>query len=155
MGLAPELRILILNAVVLGVAYFGLYPGFREKTLGRLMAADLVVTASVLLAAGALFAGTGTRFSLLFVPTNWLIFTLLTLLAMEMPLFLRFYRRWGIDPWGPDGRGARLFEEPSKRLRRRLPRGGSARVASLPAACSSPKEPEASGRAPSRIDPLR
>ena len=103
MGLAPEIQILILNAVVLGVAYFGLYPGFHEKTLWRLMAADLVITAAVLLTAGALFVGTGTRFSLLFVSTNWFVFTLLTLLAMEMPLFLRFCRRWRIDPWNPDG----------------------------------------------------
>lgn len=100
MALPPELQILILNATALGVAYFGLYPGFSDKTLGRLIAADLGVTAMVMIAAGALFAGTGTRFSLIFFSTNWAVFTFLTMLVMEWPLFLRFCRRWGIDPWG-------------------------------------------------------
>ena len=61
---------------------------------------DLVLTLLVLITAGALFAGSGTRFSLILFDTNWFGFTLLSSMAMELPLFLWFCKKHYIDLTG-------------------------------------------------------
>lgn len=61
---------------------------------------DLVLTLLVLITAGALFAGSGTRFSLILFDTNWFGFTLLYSMAMELPLFLWFCKKHDIDLTG-------------------------------------------------------
>ena len=98
--MTPEVKILILNAAVLAVAYAGIYPSLREKTLRRMMQCDVVLTIAVMVAAGALFAGSGIRFGLILFDANWFFFTLLTLMAMEAPLFLWFCKRHGIEIGG-------------------------------------------------------
>ena len=103
MQVAPELQILILNAVILGVAYLGIYPSLREKTLNKIMMINLVLTALALLVAGGWFMGTGTGFSLILFQTNWWIFTLVTLFVMEVPVFLWFAKKHGIPlTYDPD-----------------------------------------------------
>jgi hypothetical protein len=92
----PELQVVIINAVALGVAYLGIYPALREKTLHRVLVADAVVTLVALGTAGALFFGSGTAFAWVF---NWFWFSLITFMIMEWPLFLRFCRQHGIDPF--------------------------------------------------------
>ena len=100
--MSPELKILILNATVLAVAYLGIYPSMREKTLNAMMRNDIALTLLVITTAGTLFAGSGTRFSLILTGVNWFVFTLLTLMAMELPLFLWFCKKHDIDPTGGD-----------------------------------------------------
>lgn len=102
MTLPPEAQILIINAAILLVAYLGIYPTMRPLTAVRIMRADLAVSGLALGLAGALFWGTGARFSLVFVTVNWFWFSLITMLAIEMPLFAWFARRHGIDGFGPD-----------------------------------------------------
>lgn len=98
--MTPELQILIINAVIMGVAYFGIYPSRRITHVSQMMTTDLILTGLSLLVAGALFYGTGTRFSLILFDTNWAIFAVLTLALMEVPLFIWFCRRNGIDMLG-------------------------------------------------------
>lgn len=95
--MAPELQILILNAACLAVAYGGIYPSMRDKRIGRLAVADGVVTLLALGTAAALFAGSGTRFRLIGMDTNWFVFALLTYEAISLPLLIRFLRRHDID----------------------------------------------------------
>lgn len=102
MSLPPEAQILILNALILAVAYFGIYPSMRNLTRRRIMAADLLLTGLSLLVAGALFWGTGVEFSLLLFSTNWLVFTVLTMFLMELPLGWWFARRHGLNPFDLD-----------------------------------------------------
>ena len=102
MQFAPEAQILIMNGVILAVAYLGIYPGMADKTLSRVAAADLVLSVIAMTAAGALFWGTGTQFNMLFFHGNWAIFTLITMCMIEVPLFLHFARKHGID----------LFDDP-------------------------------------------
>jgi hypothetical protein len=101
-ALAPELKILILNAAALAVAYLGIYPSMARITLRRLLRQDVVLSVVLLLVAGVMFAGSGTRFSLVVFDTPWWVFTLLTGMVMEWPLFLWFCRRHGIDPFSED-----------------------------------------------------
>jgi hypothetical protein len=102
MSISPEAQLLILNAVILAVAYLGIYPSIRNLTTGRLMAADLVLSGLSLLVAGALFWGTGVEFSLLLFSTNWFVFALLTMFLMELPLGWWFARRHGLNPFKLD-----------------------------------------------------
>lgn len=95
--LAPEAKILILNAACLAVAWFGIFPSLRDKTLMALARADALIFAAVLVAVAALFAGRGTGFSLILFETNWFTFWIVTYLAMELPLMLWFCKRHGID----------------------------------------------------------
>jgi hypothetical protein len=102
MNLSPELQLLVINAVILGVAYGGIYPSFRNLTYKRMAIADLVLTGVSPGAAGGLFGGSGVSFSLVLFETNWLVFSLLTCLAMEWPLFHWFCRKRGLRPFDPD-----------------------------------------------------
>ena len=97
MQTAPELQILILNLVILGVAYFGIYPSLQEKTLNKIMAIDVVLSGLSLVVAGAWFMGSGVGFSLVFFEANWVVFTIVTLFLMELPLFFWFIRKHGIS----------------------------------------------------------
>ncbi len=104
MDFSPEAQILILNGVILAVAYLGIYPSLEEKTLHNIMGIDLVLSAIALTVAGALFWGTETLFGMVFFDTNWAIFTIITLMVMEAPLFLNFARRHGINLFDDDQR---------------------------------------------------
>lgn len=102
MSIPPEAQLLIINAVILAVAYLGIYPSIRNLTTGKLMAADLVLSSLSLLVAGALFWGTGAEFSLLLFSTNWFVFAFLTMFLMELPLGWWFARRRGLNPFNID-----------------------------------------------------
>lgn len=100
--MTQELQILIVNAAILLIAYLGIYPSMRELTARRMVIVDIVLTALALGLAGALFAGRRIAFSLLLFPANWAVFSILTMAVMEIPLFLWFCRKHGIDLSDPD-----------------------------------------------------
>ncbi len=97
MVMTPEAQILFINGVIVAVAYLGIYPSLEHKTLNRIMTIDLVLSAMALTVAGALFWGSGTGFTLLFFQTNWAVFTIITLMIMEIPCFVYFIRKYGIN----------------------------------------------------------
>lgn len=99
--MAPELQILAINAVALAVAYLLIYPALgpltnTTATKLRIAKADAVVCTAALVTGGALFWGSDVRFSLLLFEVNWFWFGLVTLLVMEVPLYLWFFRRHGL-----------------------------------------------------------
>ncbi|WP_322889101.1 MULTISPECIES: hypothetical protein [unclassified Yoonia] len=96
MQTTPELQILILNATILGIAYYGIYPTLREKTANRIVTVDFVLSVLALCVAGAWFWGTGVSFNMLLFHGNWALFTIITMMLMEIPLFIHFARRYGI-----------------------------------------------------------
>ncbi len=100
--LAPEAKILILNGGILAVAYLGIYPSLEQKTLNRIMTIDVILSAIAVGVAGALFWGSGIRFNMLLFQSNWAVFSILTLMIMEIPLFLRFAEKHDIDLTGGD-----------------------------------------------------
>lgn len=100
MQFSPESQILIINGVVLAIAYGGVYPGLAQKTLNRIMAIDMILSVITITVAGALFWGSGVAFTLLFVQVNWAVFSIVTTLVMELPLFLWFARKHDIDLTG-------------------------------------------------------
>jgi hypothetical protein len=95
--MAPELQILAINATCLLVAYLGIFPALTPLTLHRLALADLAVGLTALGTAAALFWGSGVQFRLLLIDTNWFWFALVTFVVIEVPLFLWFVRRHGLN----------------------------------------------------------
>ena len=98
----PELHVLGLAVVCYGLAYWLIFPRLERKTLPRLALVDGMVTLALLAVAGFYYLGTGTRFSIGITETYWWVFTLLAAAAVEIPLLVVFYRRWGIDLFGDD-----------------------------------------------------
>lgn len=94
--IAPELQILSINAVALGLAYGAILPGLVGRSLWQLALADAVVGLVELVTAGALFWGSGVRFSMLLFEVNWLVFAAFSFAILELPLFRWFARRHGI-----------------------------------------------------------
>jgi hypothetical protein len=94
--MSPEATILIINAVLMAYAYLWAYPALPEKTWRAVMVRDTAISFAALGLAGVLFWGTGLRFSMIVFETNWFVFSILTLFAMETPLFLWFARKYGM-----------------------------------------------------------
>jgi hypothetical protein len=92
--IAAEWVILLINAVVLCLAYFWVYPRFAKADMNRLLVNDLLANGTALLAAGLLFQGTGQRFQFIVFELGWFGFTLLTFVLMELPFFWSYARRY-------------------------------------------------------------
>lgn len=93
---SPEQIILCLNAVVVLMTYFVVYPRLCGANGWRIAINDLLASITVLVVAGVLYAGNGQPFSLLFFSTNWFWFALLTYTAMETPLMLWYFKKHNV-----------------------------------------------------------
>lgn len=91
--MTPELTLLAVNAVFLAFTYLWVYPGLPDKTLALIMRYDLIISTAALVVAGLLFWGSDTGFSLIVFSVNWAVFSLVTLLIMEIPLFAWFAKK--------------------------------------------------------------
>lgn len=94
---SPETFILLSNATILLCAYLFVYPRFAGRDLTRLAVNDLVANALALTVAGYAFWGSGQRFDLGFIAVGWFGFTAVTLLLMELPLFVWYAHRHGLS----------------------------------------------------------
>jgi len=94
--MSPELTLLIVNAVLLAYAYLWAYPALKEKTLRVIMVRDVGISCAALMVAGLLYWGSGTGFSLILFQTNWFVFSIVTLMIMETPLFLWFAKKYDL-----------------------------------------------------------
>ncbi len=96
--MGPELRVLLVVAAVQVFAYAAVYPRLKVKTMMRLMKLERVISALLILAVGWVYAGSGIGFSVVLFDVPWWAFTLISGFVVEIPLFLWFSRRYGIDP---------------------------------------------------------
>ena len=94
--IAPEIQVLVINAVALALAYRAILPGLVTRGMGFLALADGAVALAAGVTVGALFWGSGTGFSLILFELNWFGFWLISYMLMELPLFHRFCKNHGI-----------------------------------------------------------
>jgi uncharacterized membrane protein len=83
--------------VVIGIAYFVIYPRFCRANGNKIAVNDLIATGLVLLVAGSLFWGTGQSFNMIIIKANWFWFTLITYAAIEIPLMIWYFNKH--DVW--------------------------------------------------------
>lgn len=95
--MTPELTLLIINGVLMAYAYLWAYPALTDKKISAIMYRDMAISVAALGIAGALFWGSGIQFSMVLFETNWFWFSVITLFAMETPLFFWFANKHGID----------------------------------------------------------
>jgi hypothetical protein len=95
--LSPEATILTINAVLLAFAYIWAYPNLPEKRWQSIMWRDAVISIAALVVAGLLFAGRVIAFNLVLFESNWIVFSIVTMLIMETPLFMWFARKYDLQ----------------------------------------------------------
>jgi uncharacterized protein YwqG len=81
------------------VTYLAIYPRLQNITVKRIALFDIAVTGLCLIVSGVLFWGKGIKFSMLLFSTNWVVFTLLSAILMEAPLYHWFCQRMGLKPF--------------------------------------------------------
>ena len=88
-----ELSIVLLNAIVVLVAYLSIYPKVAKADFNKVSLLDLLVSGFVLLVVGTSYYGTGAVFSLLGFELNWFWFTLITFGMCEIPMLLWYCKK--------------------------------------------------------------
>lgn len=91
--MSPELIVLLLNAVLIVIAYQIVYPRWVGGNMSKLMMNDIIATFISLMVTGSVYSGSGHEFSLVLVTVNWFWFSLVTYSLMEMPMAVRYMRR--------------------------------------------------------------
>lgn len=91
--MSPELIVLLLNAVLIVLAYQFVYPRWVGNSMQKLMINDLMATFISLMVTASLYAGREYEFSLLVMSVNWFWFSLVTYSLMEMPMAMRYMRK--------------------------------------------------------------
>jgi hypothetical protein len=92
--MTPEVKILLINALGLALAYGLICPRLLPLTLKKIMIADAAMTGLLMAIAGALFWG--TQMWLLGWHVGPIMFALITLLILEFPLFFWFSKKHNI-----------------------------------------------------------
>lgn len=93
-----ELLVVFLVLVTLAVAYFWIYPVYAGSDVVKMAWLDLAVGAVPFAVTGILFWESNPRFSLVVFETNWFLFTLITYVILELPLFALYVKARGLWP---------------------------------------------------------
>lgn len=94
--MTPEVMVLLINAAGLALAYGVIHPRLLPMSMGKMVLADAVVTVVLVGIAVAWFWGSGTQFWLLGWYVGPAVFSLISLLIIEWPLFSWFTKKHGI-----------------------------------------------------------
>lgn len=97
MTISAEILLLSVNAIVLPLAYFLVYPRTVGDDIKKLMQSDFLATTTCVVIAGTLFWGTNQEFDLLLGEVNWFVFSLTTFLLMEIPFALWYLQKFDIQ----------------------------------------------------------
>ena len=81
----PELAIVILNVIIVFVAYFSVYPKLAGNNVNKIAMYDLIASGLALFIVGIKFWGSDYQFSLIITDVNWFWFTLITYSVIEFP----------------------------------------------------------------------
>lgn len=92
-----ELSILLLNCIVIALAYLFVYPRFCGSDGFKIAKNDIAATGIVLVIAGFRYWGSGVEFNLLITRVNWFWFTFITYGAIEIPVMMWYYKKH--DVW--------------------------------------------------------
>lgn len=92
-----ELTILTINAIIILIAYFIIYPKYCGSNGNKIAVHDLIALCVVLFVSGSLFWGSGLEFSLFGFSPNWFWFCAITYALMETPFMLWYFKKH--DVW--------------------------------------------------------
>lgn len=95
-GLTPELAVILLNLVIIAVAYGSVYPKLAGNSFQRISICDMGASALALLIVGSKYWGSGAEFNLLIADVNWFWFTLLSYFVLELPAVVWYFKKYGV-----------------------------------------------------------
>jgi hypothetical protein len=91
--MTPEATILLINLVIVLIAYLFVYPRMAGYDMKKVAINDVLATGLALLVAGSLYMGSGVEFRALSFSFNWFWFSLLSYFAIEIPFMVWYFRR--------------------------------------------------------------
>ena len=92
-----ELLVIFYILATLAVAYLVIYPKFVGNNVKLMMWLDVPITAVPLGISAILFWESDPSFTLFWAELNWLLFTLVAMLLIELPIFLLYLRARGLS----------------------------------------------------------
>ncbi len=88
-----ELPIILLNTVIILLAYLVFYPKAAGTDLNKIAAYDFIVSGFAIAVVGFKYWESGQVFYLFAWPLNWFWFTLLSFTIIELPILVWYFRR--------------------------------------------------------------
>ncbi|GAB57640.1 hypothetical protein [Rheinheimera nanhaiensis] len=92
-----ELSVIVLNAVIVLVAYLSVYPKLAGNSFNKISFYDLFASGLALAIVGSKYWGSGQQFSLVVADVNWFWFTLITYAIIEIPVMLWYFKKNNVD----------------------------------------------------------
>ena len=92
-----EYTVIVLNAIIILVAYLSVYPKLAGNSFNKISFYDLFASGLALTIVGSKYWGSGQQFSLLVAEVNWFWFTLITYAIIEIPVMLWYFKKNNVD----------------------------------------------------------
>jgi len=93
---SPEQTVLLLNAIVIFIAYAFIYPRVAGNNFNKITGHDVVASSIVLITSGSLYWNSAIEFNLLITNVNWFWFTLITFGVIEIPVLVWYIKRYQV-----------------------------------------------------------
>lgn len=90
---SPELAIILLNLIIVLVAYLSIYPKLAGNNFNKISFYDIFASGFALLVVGLNYWGSGYEFNLLISTTNWFWFTLIIYGLIEIPIMVWYFKK--------------------------------------------------------------
>lgn len=90
--MSAELSIMLLNAVIILIAYVWVYPKLAGKNINKVAIFDSVTSGLALVIVANKYWGQGVEFEFLQFEVNWFWFTLITYSIIEAPIALWYFK---------------------------------------------------------------
>ncbi|MCF2860358.1 hypothetical protein L1286_23045 [Pseudoalteromonas sp. SMS1] len=94
--MSPELNIIILNAAILLLAYFVIYPKYAGNDFRKISIQDFIASMVSLSIVGSVYFGSGAAFSVIWFEVTWPWFTLISFTLIELPIFYWYAKRHNV-----------------------------------------------------------
>jgi len=91
-----EQTVLLLNAIVIFMAYLFIYPRVAGSNFNKITGHDVIASAIVLMTSASLYWDSGIEFNLLVTHVNWFWFTLITFGIIEIPVLIWYIKRYQV-----------------------------------------------------------
>lgn len=90
--MSAELSIVLLNAVIIVIAYLWVYPKLAGKDINKVALYDCVASCLAITIVASKYWGMSISFEFLFMQLNWFWFTLISYSVIEIPIALWYFR---------------------------------------------------------------
>ncbi|PKG85014.1 hypothetical protein CXF85_05230 [Colwellia sp. 75C3] len=90
--MSAELSVLLLNAVIIVIAYTWVYPKLAGKDINKVAIFDCVTSGLALVIVANKYWGSGIELNFLLFELNWFWFTLLSYSVIEIPVAIWYFR---------------------------------------------------------------